>query len=173
MLWYKSAGFMEDEMLARNPRAMALSGKLRGMGLSEIGARHGKAGVQYGIEGKARRVSLGSRELLLNYFLVSGTRHAGSPLRFDERWNMYKSFSMKQVMGKPEAELESFLRSIADWVGRAPTTIEVRNMAREQPGDNVYASGLSKPKATDVAPDPAPAPVPAPAADPSAGPSSQ
>lgn len=145
MLWYKQAGMIEDEMLSRNPKAQVIAEKLRSMGMSEIGSRYGKAGVQYGVEGKARRISLGARDLLLNYFLAQGR---------DTRWNMYKSFSIKKVYDDPTRD--AFLQKLADWVSRAPTMIEVRQRQRDRSVSDPYAAATGLEKATDSIPQPQP-----------------
>ena len=155
MLWYKQAGFFEEEMLSRNPRSQALSEKLRAMGLVEIGSRSGKAGVQYGIEGKARRISIGARDVMLNYLLVQGR---------DSRWNMYKSFSLKKVLEHPN--IDPVLKGWADWVGRGPTMIEVREKQRERARSDQYASATGLEKSLNQAPQPTEVPPVQPAPDP-------
>ena len=154
MLWYnpkanKQAGLFEEEMLSRNPRSQALADKLRAAGLTEIGSRHGKAGVQYGIEGKARRVSIGARDVMLNYFLVQGR---------DARWNMYKSFSLKKVIEHPN--IDPVLKEWVDWVGRGPTMIEVREKQRERAMSDQYAAATGLEKALNQTPQPTEAPPP-------------
>ena len=160
MLWYspkanKQAGLFEEEMLSRNPRSQALADKLRSAGLSEIGSRSGKAGVQYGIEGKARRVSIGARDVMLNYLLVQGR---------DSRWNLYKSFSLKKVLGHPN--IDPVLKEWADWVGRGPTMIEVREKQRERAKSDQYAVATGLEKSLNVGtpppPESGPTPIPSP-----------
>lgn len=141
MFWYKQAGLFEEEMLSRNPRSQVLANKLRAVGLVEIGSRYGKAGVQYGIEGKARRVSIGARDVMLNYLLVQGR---------DSRWNMYKSFSLKKVLEHPN--IDPILKEWADWVGRGPTMIEVREKQRERAMSDQYASATGLEKSLNPAP---------------------
>ena len=154
MLWYKQAGLFEEEMMSRNPRSQVLANKLRAVGLSEIGTRSGKAGVQYGIEGKARRVSIGARDVMLNYILVQGR---------DSRWNMYKSFSLKKVLEHPN--IDPVLKEWADWVGRGPTMIEVREKYRERAKSDQYASATGLEKSLNPSPQPTEVPV-QPAPDP-------
>lgn len=97
--------------------------KLQERGLRSLGTRFGKAGEQFGDGDSARRISVGGRDLLWNYFIAS-VNSEWTLKRPDEGWRMHKAILLSQVT---DADIDAAVK----WVKAGGTMIQVRNNARE------------------------------------------
>lgn len=99
--------------------------KLEELGLHNLGHYQGKAGEQFSVDsGKARRIAVGNRDILLNNFVVVISSE-DDVRRPDQRWGMYSAKLISEIDDK-------FLQDAVRWVKAGQTMIEVRNAAKEK-----------------------------------------
>jgi hypothetical protein len=152
-----SAGRTDTYVLAKQPISELFSGtvapqsrvrdiavdvqaKLLAKGLHSLGTRYGKAGEQFGMHDSARRIGVGGRDLLLNYFLVQ-IDDEYSLRKPVIGWRLYKDFLLSKTT-------DDLIDKAVAWVKTGPTMQAVRDAARQEyqeklartPGERVYVS---------------------------------
>lgn len=99
--------------------------KLEEAGLKNLGTRHGKAGEMFAVDNEsARRIGLGSRDLLMNYFQVYITDDY-EVKRPDQGWRLQQDILLSKVDDR-------VIKAAVQWVRKGPTMRKVRDDAREQ-----------------------------------------